>query len=60
VLASLALTCSVSSETPSGLGFGRAAIDAAGSYRARATLSDGASAIGARTRIIVQFQAPAQ
>jgi len=60
VLASLALTCSVASETPAGLGFGRAAMDASGSYRAQATLSDGASAIGARTRIVVQFQAPAQ
>lgn len=60
VLASLGLTCSVASETPAGLGFGRAAMEASGSYRARATLSDGASAIGARTRIVVQFQAPAQ
>lgn len=60
VLASLALTCSVASETPAGLGFGRAALDASGSYRARDTLSDGASAVGARTRIVVQFQAPAQ
>lgn len=60
VLANLGLTCSVASETPAGLGFGRAALDASGSYRARATLSDGASAVGARTRIVVQFQAPAQ
>lgn len=60
VLSNLALTCSVASETPAGLGFGRAALEASGSYRARNTLSDGASAVGARTRIVVQFQAPAQ
>jgi protein TonB len=60
VLASMALTCSIASETPAGLGFGRAALSAAGSYRARPALSDGASAVGARSRIVVQFQAPAQ
>lgn len=60
VLPSLALNCSVASETPAGQGFGRAALAAAGSYRAQASLSDGASASGARTRIVIQFQAPAQ
>lgn len=60
VLAGLALTCSVASETPARMGFGQAALTAAGSYRAQPTLSDGASAVGARTRIVVQFQAPAQ
>jgi protein TonB len=60
VLANLGLTCSVASETPAGLGFGRAAMAVSGSYRAQAALSDGASAVGVRTRIVVQFQAPAQ
>lgn len=60
VLADLSLTCSVASETPTGMGFGRAALGASNSYRARSTLSDGASSIGTQTRIAVQFQAPPQ
>lgn len=60
VLQNLSLTCSVANESPAGLGFGRAAMSASGSYRARPALSDGQSAVGARTRIVVQFQAPAQ
>lgn len=58
VLGDLSASCSVASETPSGAGFGRAAMSAASSYRARATLSDGSSAIGSSTRIAVNFQAP--
>lgn len=58
VLGDLSVSCSVASETPSGAGFGRAAMSASGSYRARATLSDGSSAIGSSTRIAVNFQAP--
>jgi protein TonB len=54
----LSLTCSVASESPADAGFGRAALAASTSYRARATLSDGASAVGAQTRIAVNFQAP--
>lgn len=54
----LSLNCSVASETPAGEGFGRAALTAANSYRARATLSDGSSAVGTRTRLAVNFQAP--
>lgn len=60
VLGNLSLACSVASESPAGQGFGRAALGAANSYRARATLSNGASSVGTRTRIVVQFQAPAQ
>ncbi|MCX7356860.1 MAG: hypothetical protein NT015_01720 [Alphaproteobacteria bacterium] len=58
VLGDLSVSCSIASETPSGAGFGRAAMSASGSYRARATLSDGSSAIGSTTRIAVNFQAP--
>ncbi|MEQ1818420.1 MAG: hypothetical protein ABL871_07390 [Terricaulis sp.] len=58
VLGDLSVTCSIASETPSGAGFGRAALSASNSYRARSTLSDGASAIGSTTRIAVNFQAP--
>jgi protein TonB len=58
VLGDLSVSCSVVSETPSNAGFGRAALSAVGSYRARATLSDGSSAIGSTTRIAINFQAP--
>ena len=58
VLGDLSVNCSVASETPSGVGFGRAALSASSSYRARATLSDGTSAVGSTTRIAVNFQAP--
>lgn len=58
VLGDLSVACTVASETPSGAGFGRAALSAANSYRARATLSDGSSAVGSSTRIAVNFQAP--
>lgn len=58
VQSNLTLACSVASETPRGQGFGDAAVRASSSYRARATLSDGASAIGTTTRIAVSFQAP--
>jgi protein TonB len=58
VLSSLSVACSIASESPAGEGFGRAALSAASAYRANPTLSDGASAVGARTRIAVAFQAP--
>lgn len=58
VLGDLSVSCTVASETPSGAGFGRAALSASNSYRARATLSDGSSSVGASTRIAVNFQAP--
>ncbi len=57
VLGDLSVTCSIASETPAGAGFGRAALSASNAYRARATLSDGSSAIGSSTRIAVNFQA---
>ena len=58
VRSNLSLACSVASESPAGVGFGRAALNAAASYRSRGALTDGADATGARTRIVVQFQAP--
>jgi protein TonB len=58
VMPSLALNCSVASETPAGQGFAHAALSAAQSYRVSPTLSDGTSAVGTRTRVAVQFQAP--
>jgi protein TonB len=58
VASSLGLNCVVASETPANLGFGRAALGVANAYRAEPTLSDGSGAVGARTRIAVQFQAP--
>jgi protein TonB len=58
VMSNLSVNCTIASETPANSGFGRAALSAAESYRARATLSDGASAIGTTTRIAMSFQAP--
>lgn len=60
VQASLEVTCTVASATPAGVGFDRAALRLAGSWRARATRSDGSNAVGARTRIAVNFQPPAR
>ena len=60
VASSLGLSCVVASETPSNLGFGRAALSVANAYRALPALSDGSGAVGTRTRIAVQFQAPPQ
>lgn len=54
----LSVACSIASETPSSVGFGRAALSASSSYRARPTLSDGSSAVGSSARIAVNFQAP--
>jgi protein TonB len=58
VTPSLTLNCRIATETPAGEGFGRAALSAASSYRARPTLSDGTSSVGATTRLAVNFQAP--
>ncbi len=60
VASGLTLNCSVASETPAGLGFGQAAMSASNSYRANPQRSDGSSAVGQSTRIVVQFQAPAE
>ncbi len=57
VLQNFSVACSVASETPANMGFGRAALSAASSYRAQAWRSDGSSAVGARTRIVINFQA---
>ncbi|MGE0742599.1 MAG: hypothetical protein AB7O98_14760 [Hyphomonadaceae bacterium] len=58
VMANLSVQCAIASETPVGVGFGRAAMSASSAYRASPTLSNGASAVGTRTRIAVNFQAP--
>ncbi|MBS0385235.1 MAG: energy transducer TonB [Proteobacteria bacterium] len=60
VTSSLGLACVVATETPPGLGFARAAIEVSNAYRVAPTLSDGSGAVGARTHIAVQFQAPPQ
>jgi protein TonB len=60
VQANLAVACGIASESPAGIGFGRAALSAAAAYRAQPTLSDGSSSVGARTRIGMNFQAPQQ
>jgi hypothetical protein len=51
----LTVECRVISSTP---GFDRAALRLASSYRARATRSDGSSAVGEHTRVGVNFQPP--
>ncbi len=56
----LSLVCGVASETPPGMGFGRAALGAANAYRSMPQLSDGSSAVGARTRVAFSFQPPAR
>jgi protein TonB len=60
VTSALGLACGVASESPAGLGFGRAALSVANSYRVAPALTDGSGAVGTRTRIAVQFQAPSQ
>ncbi|MEJ0060882.1 MAG: energy transducer TonB [Terricaulis sp.] len=56
VRADLGVTCTIASETPAGSGFGQAALSAVTSYRAQPTMSDGASVVGARTRLAIVFQ----
>lgn len=60
VTSALGLACGITNESPPGLGFGRAALSVANSYRVAPVLSDGAGAVGTRTRIAVQFQAPSR
>jgi protein TonB len=55
---SLSVACQIASETPGGLGFGRAALTAAGAYRAVSTRSDGSAAVGARARLAITFRPP--
>ncbi len=56
VQSDLRASCSILSETPQGYGFGDAALRVARSYRARPTLDDGASAIGARANLNITFR----
>ncbi len=51
------LACSVASESPSGLGFGRAAINISRQLRVRGTLRDGSSAEGRELRLPLSFRA---
>lgn len=56
----LDVACSVVSSTPATAGFDRAALRLVSSNRARATRSDGTSAVGAHTRVAVNFQPPSR
>jgi|CXWL01.1.fsa_nt_gi protein TonB len=56
----LTLSCVVASETPANAGFGRAAMLAAGAYRAQPTRTDGSSAVGSRARVAITFRPPVQ
>jgi protein TonB len=56
VLGDLSVSCAVASETPAGMGFGRAAVAASRGYRAQPTLSNGAPAAGAQTRVTIEFR----
>lgn len=52
--------CAVSRETPSGFGFGSAAVRAAAQFRAAPTLDDGSPSAGAQTPLTIVFRAPGQ
>lgn len=52
----LAVSCSVLSESPTGYGFGNAAVRAAAALRANPTLSNGAPAPGAHAQVAVNFK----
>lgn len=56
ILADLSADCEIESESPAERGLGLWALRLAEAYRAKPTLSDGTSAVGATTRIIVNFQ----
>jgi hypothetical protein len=58
VLTDLTASCAIVGEWPAGRGFGHAALSASALYRARPTLSDGTSAVGADVRVVVAFYAP--
>lgn len=55
VLASGELLCNVTSESPAGQGFGRAALEAARRFRSAPTLSNGAPSAGVRTSVVISF-----
>ncbi len=50
--------CAVANETPSGFGFGAAALRASGQFRAQANLDDGTRSAGAQTRLTIVFRQP--
>lgn len=50
------LSCRTVAETPAGMGFGQAALQAAKRYRAETLLSDGSSAVGSETQIDIVFK----
>jgi protein TonB len=56
VLATGRLSCGIASETPSGYGFGRAAMAVAKKFQASAKAQDGRDALGKRTRVPIRFQ----
>lgn len=56
IASNLAPACSIESESPSGMGFGGAALGVARAYRAQPTLTDGQPSAGARTRLAIQFR----
>lgn len=58
VLTDLSARCAIVREWPPGSGFGQAALSASAQYRARPTMSNGASPIGADVRVVVAFYAP--
>lgn len=55
VLANGELLCNISSETPTGQGFGKAAIEAARRFRSAPTLSNGTPSAGVRTSVTISF-----
>ena len=58
ILPTTRLNCVVQSETPSNLGFGRAAMQLAPRFKAVPVAADGKPVIGKRVKIPVRFQAP--
>jgi protein TonB len=60
VQGNLGVACTIASETPANMGFGRAALGAVDAYRAQPNLSDGSSAVGANARLVTNFQPPAE
>jgi protein TonB len=58
VLATGRLDCAIASESPTGMGFGKAALAASKKFQAGAKALDGRDALGKRTRLPMKFQAP--
>lgn len=55
IRADLTADCAIESESPTGQEYGLWALRASNGYSAQPTLSDGTSAVGATTRIVVRF-----